>query len=176
MNSNVQFGLVLSIIGENGMLDLEDLSNAARTCKDAHAYVGTTMHYYPQSTKMPLPGPHPCIKLYPMQGCTLCKRTDLCFRWPFPPHFEAAVCDDCIERRYNVLGCLTTKYRIRDLSGLPWVPDPRPPYQARFYLKTNIILRALQEHNRPQGFKKVREARIRRLMVLLDKKENRECT
>jgi hypothetical protein len=171
---------VLSIIGENGKLDLEDLSYTARTCKNAHAYVGSKVHHYPQSTKMPLPGPHPCIKVYPMQECTLCNQTDLCFRWPFSPYYEAAICEDCFERRYNVLGCLTTmdarrKYRIRDLSSLPWVPNPRPSYQARYYLRWNMILRALQENNGPQGFKEAREARSRRAMARLEKTENREC-
>jgi hypothetical protein len=51
MNSNTQFGLVLSIFGENAKLDLQDLVALASTCKDAHAYVGRRVHEYPQKQR-----------------------------------------------------------------------------------------------------------------------------
>jgi hypothetical protein len=64
------------------------------------------------------------------------------------------------------------KYRISNLSSLPWVPDPKPPYQARYYLKWDVILRALQENNGPQGLKKAREVRHKRAV---DRLKNKEC-
>jgi hypothetical protein len=65
----------------------------------------------------------------------ICKWVRVCFQWPLPPTNGLTICDGCIETKYDVLNLLTTmdarrKYRLKDLSGLLWVPDPYPPHQA----------------------------------------------
>jgi hypothetical protein len=112
---------------------------------------------------------------------TICEQSSFCYRWPFLHPLGAAVWSDCIAKRYDVLACVTTmdarrKYRVRDLFRLPWVRSPEPPYQARYYLKSNIIFRALQEKNEPRGLKKARDTRSKRAMARSEKKEACEAS
>lgn len=88
MDTNAQFGSVLSIVAEIGKLDLQENANAALTCKDATNYVESKIHEYPQLTRRPSPGPHSCTKVYPFQECTSVSRATFAIDGPFPTLLE----------------------------------------------------------------------------------------
>jgi hypothetical protein len=72
MASNEAFASVVSIVGQNGKLALNDLAASATTCKDAQASIGGVMHEFRVPSQGPS-GPHqlllkgPSSKVFKMQ-------------------------------------------------------------------------------------------------------------
>ena len=163
MAANEKFASVLSIVSENGLLALSDIASSASTCKDTQAAVGSLMHEYPVPFNG-ASGPQRCLIGLCWRRCSICHDRYTNMQWPIPPHDGLTICNFCFFKKLNKLGYIPTmearqKYRVKDLSGLQWIPDPWPTlHRTRYYKESDVRVLAVREQGGPKRFQKAQEA------------------
>lgn len=111
-----------------------------------------------------LPGPQRFLDLgFAIMPCWICRVRFPGLRWPMPPCMGLPVCDLCISINHHMLECLTTmearqKYRVKDLSKLPWVSSPVAMLKTRFYREFDVRVQAIREQGGPKCFQKAQDA------------------